>query len=445
MSQRLKKTILVIGDVVVLYASLWLTLLIRYQSVPDTERWSQHLGPFTIVYALWMLVFFIGGLYTITALRGGMRFISNLVKTMGVNAMIGAVFFYLTPFVGISPKTNFLINIVLATLLVILWRHLANKLMGSSAFRLNVLLIGNDEQLKELSLELDQRPQLGYAVAKTINPMSVNATNVDLARIVTDNDIRVVAAESSTLKSEKLVEQLFNIMSLKITVVDIADFMEEITGKVAIDKISQAWFLKNLDFGKRRGYDFFKRVSDILISATLLVLLSWLILLTMLLVLVTSGRPVFYTQKRTGQLGKPFNIIKFRSMIKSAEKDGAKWATKNDDRITAFGRFMRKTRIDEIPQLINVIRGEMSLVGPRPERPVFVEQLRNSIPFYNERHLMKPGLTGWAQINFKYGSSEEDAMEKLQYDLYYIKNRSFVLDTAIALKTTKTILSISGQ
>ncbi len=445
MTQRAKKIILLTGDIIVLYASLWLTLLVRYQVLPDSERWEQHLAPFTVLYVLWMLVFFIGGLYTITAMRGGVRFVTNLGQTMAVNAAIGAGFFYLTPFVGISPKTNFLINIVFATLLVLLWRHLANKLMGSEAFRLNVLLIGDDEQLKELTLELDRRPQLGYSIAKSINPISINASNVKLSDIVTENDIRIVAASSKTLKDPFLVNQLFEIMSLKITVVDIANFMEEATGKVPVKDITQSWFLENLDFGKRRGYEIFKRFFDISVSAFLLIALSWLIVLTCLIILITSGRPVFYTQTRTGQLGSAFKVIKFRSMIKDAEKNGAQWAVKKDSRITKFGKFMRKTRLDEIPQLINILKGEMSFVGPRPERPVFVERLQKTIPFYNERHLMKPGLTGWAQINFPYGASEEDALEKLQYDLYYIKNRSFILDIAIALRTAKTIVSVSGQ
>jgi len=157
------------------------------------------------------------------------------------------------------------------------------------------------------------------------------------------------------------------------------------------------------------------------------------------------GSPVIFKQKRTGLLGQPFLAMKFRSMVKEAEKSGPQWAQKNDPRVTRLGSILRKTRLDEIPQLLNIIRGEMSFVGPRPERPVFVETLRQKIPFYNERHLVKPGLTGWAQISFPYGASEADALEKLQYDLYYIKNRSLIFDLAIILKTIKTVLSLEGS
>jgi len=150
-------------------------------------------------------------------------------------------------------------------------------------------------------------------------------------------------------------------------------------------------------------------------------------------------------QQRTGKRGKKFMAIKIRSMSKNAEVNGPQWATKNDPRVTRSGKFMRRTRVDEIPQLINILRGEMSFIGPRPERPEFIQRLEKKIPYYNERLLVKPGLTGWAQINFPYGASEKDAMEKLQYDLYYIKNRSFILDLSVFLKTIKTVLSGGGQ
>lgn len=365
---------------------------------------------------------------------------------MLANAGIGAIFFYLLPFIGISPKTNFIINLALATVLIAIWRQLSNRLVGAKTFQLNTILVGESSQVDDLVAELKARPQLGYKVSKTINPSQlINSTDFNLSRMVEQYEIRVIAVEPQALKSQVLVDQLFKVIPQKVKVVDLANFTEEVTGKIPVNAIGQTWFLENLDIATQTLYETIKRIFDIVISVVLLVVLIWLIPIIALIIILESGRPVLFTQTRTGLLGKPYLAMKFRSMVQNAETAGPQWAQKNDPRVTKFGNFLRKSRLDEIPQLINVIRGEMSFVGPRPERPEFVQELRKKIPFYNERHLVKPGLTGWAQINFPYGASEQDALEKLQYDLYYAKNRTFTFDIAIILKTIKTILSASGS
>ncbi len=189
-----------------------------------------------------------------------------------------------------------------------------------------------------------------------------------------------------------------------------------------------------------------KRVFDITASALMLLILLPLLIVVAIAVKLDSPGPVFYRQRRAGLHGKPFEVIKFRSMVSDAEKDGARWAAKNDNRVTKLGKFLRKTRIDEIPQAINVLRGEMSFVGPRPERPEFIEVLEKEIPHYNDRHAVKPGITGWAQVEYAYGASVDDARMKLMYDLYYIKNFSIALDCIIVLKTVRvTIFGIGSR
>lgn len=445
MSQRFKKVFLFIGDVLVLYASLWLTLLIRYQMIPDPERWSQHTAPFTIVYVAWIVVFFVAGLYTLSVSIRGFRFFSVLIQAMLINAGLGAAFFYLIPSIGISPKTNFVLVLALTTALLVVWRMFANRFIGSKAFRTNMMLIGTDKELHDVVIEIGRQSQLGYHITETLNPLSAQASNVNLAKIIQEKHIRIVAAEAETLKDSTLIQQLFNALAHKVNVVTLADFMEELTGKVPIKMINHAWFLEHFKFGSHRGFDLVKRIFDVFLAVVLYVLLLPIMILVGALILITSGRPILYRQVRTGYLGQPFQIVKFRSMVNNAEKSGAQWAQKNDARVTPVGKFLRKTRLDELPQLINVIRGELSFVGPRPERPEFVKQLNEKIPFYNERHLVKPGLSGWAQINYSYGASEEDAMEKLQYDLYYAKNRSVALEIAIMLRTLKTIITGVGQ
>jgi exopolysaccharide biosynthesis polyprenyl glycosylphosphotransferase len=204
--------------------------------------------------------------------------------------------------------------------------------------------------------------------------------------------------------------------------------------------------LENLTENNKKLYEITRRIYDICFSILLLAVTLPFTPLIALIIKISSKGPVFFTQIRTGKDGKTFRAIKFRTMVTNAETNGPQWATKNDSRVTGAGRFLRKTRIDEIPQLINVLTNEMSLIGPRPERPKFVEELEKEIPFYKERLLVKPGLTGWAQVaGPAYGGSKEESLEKLQYDLYYIKNRSMALDISIVLKTVKTILTRRGQ
>ena len=230
-----------------------------------------------------------------------------------------------------------------------------------------------------------------------------------------------------------------------VLVHSLATFSERLKGEVPLDSLKASWLIYGNGFAQGWWRATIKRSFDIVVSLVLLSLSWWIMLLAALAVLSEDGGPVLFRQERVGRNGRIFQVLKFRSMRTDAEKDGvARWAQANDARITAVGRFIRKTRIDELPQLLNVLRGEMSLVGPRPERPSFVEQLTNQIPFYAVRHSVKPGLTGWAQVRFSYGASLADARRKLQFDLYYVKNHSLVLDIQIILETVRVVLVGEG-
>ncbi len=226
---------------------------------------------------------------------------------------------------------------------------------------------------------------------------------------------------------------------------EISHLSEQLTGTIPVSAINVGWFVENLREFNKRGFETFKRFLD-LAAAVLLGVPTLLIFpLVALAIKLDDPGPILFRQKRMGKDGHLFDVIKFRTMVTDAEREGAQWSTEGDHRITAIGHVLRKTRIDELPQLWNVLKAEMSLVGPRPERPEFVEQLVETIPFYETRHLVKPGLTGWAQINFRYGSSVDDAKEKLQYELYYIKNRSVLLELSILIKTLATVLRCEGH
>jgi sugar transferase (PEP-CTERM system associated) len=230
-----------------------------------------------------------------------------------------------------------------------------------------------------------------------------------------------------------------------ITVTSGVDFYERELKKAKLDMLHPSWILFSEGFSASRSRAFAKRFVDLALSLTLLAIMSPFIILTAIAVFLETGRPVLYSQQRIGLLGKEFRIYKFRSMRQDAEKDGkARWASANDNRITRVGGFIRNTRLDELPQIYNVIKGEMSFVGPRPERPEFVSELKEKIPFYDTRHYVKPGLMGWAQLKYPYGASVEDAKGKLEYDLYYSKNHSLLMDILILIQTVEVVLLGKG-
>lgn len=241
------------------------------------------------------------------------------------------------------------------------------------------------------------------------------------------------------------LSHLLNCRLRGVRILDLPGFFEGVTGEVPVDSLKSSWMIYGDGFRQDWGRRFVKRVFDVLAASILLVVTLPVMAIAALAILLESGRPLIFRQDRVGLGGKEFTVFKFRSMRTDAERDGVpRWATTGDPRITRVGRFIRRTRIDELPQLFNVLRGEMSFVGPRPERAYFVEQLSEKIPFYGARHTVKPGLTGWAQVRYSYGASVEDSVKKLQFDLYYVKNHTLFLDILILVKTIRVVLKGEG-
>ena len=269
-------------------------------------------------------------------------------------------------------------------------------------------------------------------------------------QFVVDNDIEEIVIACDQRRGTLPVEVLFECRLRGIEVTDLLDFMERETGQIVVNLMYPSWVIYSNGF---QSQNYLRDALDYAINVTLATFIfafTWpFMLLTAVIIWLDDGRrtgtSVFYKQERVGLNGKLFNIIKFRSMRPDAEKDGAKWASQNDDRVTRIGHFIRKYRIDELPQLFNVFKGEMSFIGPRPERPEFVEKLVREVPYYNQRHNVKPGLAGWAQLNYPYGASVEDSMEKLKFDLYYVKHQSLLLDILILIRTVEIVLFGKGR
>lgn len=446
-----KKGILLLGDIVIYYLALLLTLVIRYQEFPpSSERIHLHLAPFSFVLLIWLVVFLITNLYSLSFSKRDLTFVKSWVTASAVNIFLAFVFFYIVQ-TGIKPRANMFLLAALFFTLQYLWRAVFQHSISSDYFLKPTLFIGSSPESLELARVVAKRPGLGFRVAgfmRTNTPIHEFPnvpTDQSLADILDHNSIKCIVLDES-LNDPQIIKDTFLALSKSIVVYNVADFMELITGKIPVSIIQESWFLQNIAKRDKTVYETIKRIMDIMMVLVASIPSLLVVPFVAVIIKLTSPGPVFFTQIRTGRLGKPFRAIKFRSMKLHDESSGPQWATRNDPRVTPFGRFMRATRLDEIPQLWNILKGDLSLVGPRPERPEFVEQLKSIVPFYNERHLVKPGITGWDQISGIYHSaSPEDTLEKLQYDLFYIKNRSLWLDIIIILKTIKTVMSGGGR
>lgn len=452
---QIKKVFLFLGDLAVLYAALFLTLTLRYLEIPDAMLWEGHIWPFTFVFSAWILIFYLGNLYNLNAIVNDKNFARFTNKSVLAAILFSLAFFYANPNIGISPKTNLLLYVVIFYILFILWRKSYNWLLQSYLPKENIAIIGLDDQTKKLIQEIENKKHLGYHISFIINDKNGNLENdvnsipvingMDgLAERISKDDIMTIVLNANPHESPELRSTLFNCLPLKISYVSFPNFYENITGRVPIETINQMWFLENLSEGNKNIFDFAKRAYDIILASFIFIITLPFWPIIGLIIKLESKGPIFFKQVRAGQNNKPFKILKFRSMTMANNNFAP--TKENDARVTRFGSFLRKSRIDEIPQVINILKGEMSFVGPRPERPEYIEELKAVIPFYKERMLVKPGLTGWDQISGEYHSpSREDSMKKLQYDLYYIKNRSIYLDLSIILKTISTVLSRSGR
>ncbi|MBV1916607.1 MAG: TIGR03013 family PEP-CTERM/XrtA system glycosyltransferase [Sphingomonadaceae bacterium] len=336
---------------------------------------------------------------------------------------------------------------------LIINRIILGGLLGTSAFRRRVLVMGDGLRAQRLRA-LSERPESGFAIVSFLS-MKEGEPVVEesiprgaihnVSRFVENLGISEVVLALEERRNSLPLKDLLRIKTAGVHVNEFSSFIERETGRVDLDTVNPSWLIFSDGFSSGRMLSSVsKRVFDIAASVALLVLTAPVIVLFALAVKLDSKGPAFFRQTRVGLFGQNFDVIKLRSMRTDAEADGAKWASKNDPRVTRIGRFIRKVRIDELPQAWSVLKGEMSFVGPRPERPEFVADLEDQLPYYAERHMVKPGITGWAQINYPYGASIEDSRHKLEYDLYYAKNYTPFLDLLIILQTLRVVLWHEG-
>ena len=397
-----------------------------------------------MVFAVWILVFYVAGLYDLRRLRNTIDFLKTLFAAIAIGTALAIALFYAVPAFGITPKTNLLIFVVIFTIVESAWRRLLNRLLAFGEAPHRVLFVGDGATKDEVLRTIRAHAQLGYAVAAEIDAKTAAEDPSAILRAAKDHRANLIVIPSTLKRDAPLAAVLYHLFSKGMLVSDLVNFYEVVMRKVPLDDLEEAWFLENIE-NVGQFYDPLKRAVEFALALALGIILLPLELLIAVLVKLTSRGPVLIRQTRTGRLGRAFTLYKFRSMYAlapsgMAETHGAQWSSgANDPRVTPLGRVLRASHLDELPQFINLIRGDTSFVGPRPERPEIVDQLKAQIPFYEVRLLVTPGVTGWAQINHRADQGLEDVKEKLRYDVYYLKNRSLALDIAIILRTLKTL------
>jgi sugar transferase (PEP-CTERM system associated) len=395
--------------------------------------------------------FYIFDLYNFKMIRQRASLFMRIFQALAMACFMLALIFYALPQMTLG-RGVFALSLILMLTMMICSRIFFMWLIGHPGLAERVLILGTEQSAINIAREVLDKREGGYKVVgfvgddpelvgqSLINPRVIGLT-ADLEKIVSQHRIdRIVVAVNDRRGRLPLGSLLDIRLRDGVAIEESASFYERLTGKISTEMLRPSWMIFSTNSRLVRMYKQARRLVDMTMALIGLVLSSPVMLLAALAIKLDSQGPVFYTQERVGKGDEPFKIVKLRSMRTDAEQNGAVWAEQDDPRVTRVGRVIRKLRIDELPQFFNIIRGEMSFIGPRPERPVFVQQLEREIPYYSQRHLVKPGLTGWAQIRYPYGASVEDALEKLQYDLYYIKNQSPVLDAIILFETVRIVL-----
>jgi sugar transferase (PEP-CTERM system associated) len=409
-----------------------------------------------IIAVIFQLSMHLSDVYAFRGSRLSSKFVLCIFQSLIIAVCILCILFFKTSVLNIG-RSVFTLSMVLCSIFLVLWHTMLRLYLRSRPPHTNLLVLGTGNLAREAVREILRHPELGIRVIGFVDddPLLVGVSIVnpkvvglyqDLPRLVADNNVDRIVVGLHDRRGKLPIKELLDFKTRGIAIEDATTFYERVAGKIPIENLKPSWLVFNSGFGVSKRALMEKRIFSLLASSILLVLLSPIFLLAMILIKLDSKGPVFFKQERVGQGGRTFMLVKFRSMIQDAEVGtGPVWSTEGDSRVTRVGRLLRRTRVDELPQFYNVFRGDMSLVGPRPERPHFVQQLSEAIPYYPLRHVVKPGITGWAQINYGYASTMEHTIEKLQYDLFYIKNMSSILDGLIVMETIKTVLVKKGS
>jgi sugar transferase (PEP-CTERM system associated) len=416
---------------------------------------SSNLWKIVLVTVICQLCLYYNDFYDLTIVHSNRELIVRLLQAAGAASILLGLAYFSVPALMIGD--GIFVSALFVFLVGILgWRLIFNHLAGSLTLQEHILVVGTGQVARKVARQILDQRDFAYRIVgfidddgsrigeRIVNP-AVIGTPADLERLIEEHHIDRIVVGLSDRRGKLPLEQLLHAKMSGVRVEDATTTYERVTGKILIDDLRPSWLIFSDGFRVSRISRAIKRVLDVAMATLLGLVALPIMVITAIAIWLESGRPILYCQERVGEGGRTFTLCKFRSMRTDAEQSGRPvWARSNDDRVTRVGRFIRKSRLDELPQLWNVLRGDMSFVGPRPERPYFVSELAREIPFYQQRHAVKPGITGWAQVKYRYGASVEDAMEKLRYDLYYIKHLSVSFDLTILFDTVKVVLFRKG-
>jgi exopolysaccharide biosynthesis polyprenyl glycosylphosphotransferase len=441
--------ILVAGDLVAYVFSLILTLTIRYGHIPDRGFFMSHAPSFGILFVIFLLVSFSAGLYDKQSGFIHGRIQGLLARVQIANLAIGIAFFYFAPVV-IAPKANLFIYFVVSTALLIVWRTIMFPVVNMSR-KQSAIIIGSGDDIQDIQAEINANPRYGLIFREFITPaVSVQDTVARIAAAAERTGALIIVADLNNPSIQSAMPFLYSLIFSGVQVIDAGKLYESIFDRIPISMVGERWLVEHSGtaLGSRRTYDIVKRLMDIVIASVVGLVSLIVYPFVYLAVRLDDHGPLFITQERVGKNGKIIRMTKFRSMSSNDNGSYGGNGGKTQLTVTRVGSFTRVTRIDELPQLWSVIKGEQSLIGPRPELPALATVYEKEIPYYNARHLVKPGLSGWAQISHQahphHAVAIDETRDKLSYDLYYIKHRSLALDLRIALQTAKAIISRQG-
>jgi exopolysaccharide biosynthesis polyprenyl glycosylphosphotransferase len=428
--KRHKLAIAFLGDILVFLLSSIIVLYGRYGNTDFTSQFKVHLNPLLIVLIIWLIIFYIANLYTYKAFINILEITRRLLTALLISFFITITIFYIfSRFFYLTPKANLVIFSLVFGILDILWRYFLRKMFIRKEHRSNLMILASSPLTKEISDYINENPQLGY---------SLFPFNTDIAKLtenIQKNSVTTIVINGQALKNETTTNALYKLLPKQVEIIMLADFYESLFGCIPLSEIKEEWFIREITKNKSI-YESAKRlveIASVIITAPLTIPIMIII---GFFVRITSAGPIIYKQERMGKDDRPFTLYKFRTM--RVDHDGPLWTEKDDRRRTFIGRILRRTHFDEMPQLWNVLKGDISFIGPRPERTKLVE-IYSQIPYYEIRHIIKPGIIGWAQLNYQPSTTLEEAEKKFQFDLYYLKNRSFILDLFILLKTIRKV------
>ncbi len=446
MSRR--TSLLIVGDLLAYIFSLILTLAVRYGHVPDSTLFFSHIGPFCILFVIFVIVGMAVGLYDKRAAFMRSRVSALIVQAQIINVIFGIVFFYFAP-VAIAPKANLFIYFIISTAALYVWRSIMFPVVVSGRKQTGVI-IGSGDDVEDLYEEINKDGKYGLIFREKLAPEhSAEKMSAMITEAVKKTGASVLIADLRNPDIEGAMSSMYSLIFSGVQVMDVSSLYEAVFDRIPLSLVGKRWLVENsvVAVGQSRAYDLFKRAMDIVIATIVGIVSLILYPFIMIAIKLDDGGKLFVVQERVGKNGKTIKIIKFRSMTAN---DQGVYGTgqKTAQTITKVGRVIRLTRLDELPQLWSVLKGEQSLIGPRPELPALVKIYEEEVPYYNARHLIKPGLSGWAQIYHKahphHAVAINDTRDKLSYDLFYVKNRSLALDIKIALQTLRALISRQG-